>query len=345
MSRAALCLAVVVLVSTAAIGDETQDFVYLGTKPIFLRFHLKVDGREVQTPFAGWLRQVFDRCDADHDGLLDAAEQMKLPAAEKFRSAESIPKIRGMWKPDVNSDGKVAFEELVAAVEAGVGPALSVRMTSDQTTPEPQYGNSTDAGNAEVIFKQLDVDHDQQLSAGEIQDALAVLRKLDRDDDDSFSQQELVSINPYGQFRQSRTQNGWVMVRNTPPFLHLKAGQVSTKSVRQLFNQYDKQSTDLQLTQSEFPLGEGQFLAYDANKDSHLDFDEVLLLLQQATPQIECTFHVPDKWERNPAIQVECHDASLKEGIRTSPSGEVTLNLGSAQIELSLPAAGTSTLR
>lgn len=339
MTRA---LVILLVLASLASAQDAQDFVYLGPEPVFLRVRVLVDGKDYHEPFRAWVRGIFDKIDADHDGRLSTEEAAKLPDDQSLRSAESNPVVRAKGNRDQNGDGWLDFEELVQAVATGAGPAMQVRLLSQMLPNNRQsvsYGQPLQ--DVQRIFKQLDTDKDRRLVDSELRAAQAVLQKLDRDDDDSVSQQEIASANPYAMYYGQ--QDPAYSPRPQLPFLELTWADVSAKSVRRFFQHYDKSTettaADLVLSRTELPLSESVFQSHDANKDAVLDFDEVLALLKQSAPQVEFTLHVSDQWQRTPVIDVVCHDARMKDRVRRSLSGEVTLDLGLAQMELAVPAS------
>lgn len=336
-------IAVVLVLASTALADETQDFVYLGAQPVFLRLRVLVDGKDHRTPFTTWLRGVFDRADADKDGRLSRDESKAVLEIAEFRSAESSPAGRRDWKQDPDGNGFIEFEEMVSAVENGAGPALQVRMTP---TPDAnaRFRGQQQTEDPQRIFKHVDADKDSRLSDLEIESALSALRKFDRDDDETVSAAEISSANPYAMYFAPQ-----VSTTTAPaaiPLLELNAAELSGRAIRQFFQRYDLQDangvSDLVLAPEELPISDAVFKAHDANGDGRLDFDEVPVLLKQMEPQVEFTLHISVQWERTPAIDFVCHDDRWKDRVRRSYTGDVTIDFGDAQLELSVPAAGNS---
>ena len=331
-------VALVLVLASTSVAQDAQDFVHLGTEPVFLRIRVLVDGKDHRTPFTTWLRGVFDRADADKDGRLGGDEIRPVLQIAEFRSAESNPAGRPAWKHDPDGNGFIEFGELVTAVENGAGPALQVRMTG--SAPSGMQLNGQPNQDPQRIFKHLDANKDSRLGADELDLARSALRKFDRDDDDTVSAEEVASSNPYAMYFAPQ-------VRSTGqppslPFLELTSAELSGRAIRRFFQRYDRNdangASDLLLAPEELPIPATVFKTHDANGDGRLDFDEVPVLLKQMEPQVEFTLHVSAEWERTPAVDFVCHDARWKDRLHRSWSGDVTIDFGDAQLELSVPA-------
>ena len=329
------------LSASLAFADDARDFVYLGPEPVFLRIHVRLDGQDYHTPFREWLRREFDKADADNDGyLVDAEAHVLLDVDRDFGSAESIPASRKhpvRHDPDPNGDGRFDFDEFVKVIETSSGPALEVRTTVESAALRFRGGPLLQDGQR--VFRHLDADGDRRLTPLEIRRAPDAFRKLDQDDDDTVSLQEVSSSTAIAVDPPPPTR--YAGHRQQLPLLELDWGHVSEFVERSLstrfIEHYDGNPVpDRVLSPAELRIAPEVFTAHDGNCDGVLDVGEVLTFLKNAAPAFEVTLYVSDKWERTPAIDVVCHDARLKDRVQRAFTGDVMLDLGDLRLELSV---------
>lgn len=330
-------------------AEDAIDLLFLAPdQPLLLRLHLKVDGKSYLAPFDTFVRQQMTALDSNGDGVVAGDERKKLPAKENIASAESSgevvrPNEDGGW--DTNgaeivllTDASITYEELHTYIRRIAGPALAVRIGEASPVGADQGENDPTTGRA--VFKQLDANHDRQLSPDEIRTGMPRLIKLDRDDDGAVSFDE---VNPPNPFYYSPPQPP--LFRPSPPFVVLKAS-VEQKIVRQFVRQYDQsvdgQAHDMRLSRTELRWPEAWFTEADKNADGELDYDDVEALLEHPVPRLECTLYLADSWARDPAIEIDRRDPLLQAEIRRAVGGSVILFFGRAQVEFSVPDGGQS---
>ncbi|HEY7311057.1 MAG TPA: EF-hand domain-containing protein [Gemmataceae bacterium] len=328
----------------AADGRDAQDFVFMGEKgPVLIRFHVRIDGKPLVDVWEDFMGKLFAYLDLDGDGVLSKSEAARVPpipvlfsngggfAAQQPNLVESIDKDR---------DGKITRQELAdwyrrngaASFQFPAnGPRQNqVTLTSFAGQAQPL---SPDALN-EKLFKLLDADKDGKLSREELARAPAVLAKMDLDDDETVSIQEMSGNAP------SSVESNVVFAINqqmqparSDPFVMVVPGQGGKQLARDLLAHYapkGKRSAVRKLTRQALGMEEAAFARLDADEDGTLDTEE-LARFAQREPDLE--FRV--RLGKNAGVElVSGKDRPSAKGVRPSSSGTLLWELDSTQIEL-----------
>jgi Ca2+-binding EF-hand superfamily protein len=195
MSRLA-CLGVVVAMAIAlpVRGAEPDAFdltCSAGRRPLLLRLHVRLNDKPLSSAWDDYLTALLAFLDRDGDGVLNEAEARRAPSPDQllhqFENGFSMPPGGAagarFTDMDADRDDKVTAAELAAYYRAaGVGPLRLV------TT---QGRGPTEAALTDALFAHLDQDRDGKLSQKELGAASGLLRKLDGDDDERLSAEEL----------------------------------------------------------------------------------------------------------------------------------------------------------
>jgi Ca2+-binding EF-hand superfamily protein len=171
---------------------STADFVFLGPEqPLIIRLHVRNNRQPVEEEWNQFVDRVFQYLDVNGDGVLDEREANRTPLAQTLFSdlaalirnqRGAIPASSLMSALDTNRDGKVTRAELAAYYRGnGAGPI--------QLATGPS--SNADALDA-VLFQLLDTDRDGKLSREELSAAPAVLARLDANDDEMISLDEIL---------------------------------------------------------------------------------------------------------------------------------------------------------
>jgi Ca2+-binding EF-hand superfamily protein len=308
MSRPVVCAAVVLLgCCPATLSAEPapappadfRDYVGLAsTRPVLLRVHVQVGGRPCPAVWEEFAKKLFARLDRDGDGVLSKAEVEGAPnelyLEFQFQGAIGLP-IQGpttleLADVDADKDGKVTLAELADYYRrAGLGPVRSVLMPSTAIpSVEVTAEEVTDA-----LFDRLDTDKDGKLSAKELENAVALLRPLDENEDEMLTPVELANgranrtVVPPALDLAARVKG---TRRESHPLIAVEPGEPAGGVARQVIAHYDRDS-DGALNREESGLDADTFAALDANRDGRLDTEEFAGFLRGAAG-IELTARV-----------------------------------------------------
>jgi Ca2+-binding EF-hand superfamily protein len=279
--------------------DDYQDLVYLGeSRPVVMRLHAQLNGKPFSAVWQDWVKKLFQHFDRDGDGVLSPAEAVRAPKAEFLRQQlqgdASAPDEANVGRlseygPDVK-DGPLTLAQFTAYYRrAGFGPLRVV------LAPEQEAGEAL----TEVLFRHLDGDKDGKLSREELAAAATVLQKLDYDDDEMISVEELAPSNaPAGPRRAPRPGRGREVRSGEASFLAVAPGASPLELTRALLERYDR-DRNRRLTRAEIGLDAASFKQLDADGNGELDADELAKFLRRA-PDFEVLVRLRPPAPRRP---------------------------------------------
>jgi Ca2+-binding EF-hand superfamily protein len=355
------CLAVIVLLAVIAPANaaeapkaDQQDLIYLGPGgPLRFRFHIQCDDKPVSERWEAYGDRLFKHFDADGNGSLDAKEFSRL-AAFPFGSRSGAiftvldidldgqidPSARSGFsfeEADTDKDGKVSRAELRAyLIQKGLGP-VSVTVTP----ADPVTQQLTDA-----LFKHLDTDKDGKLSKAELESAAEVLSKLDVDEDEIVTRNELLEQQP------ARNQLAPQVVadvddedaRNAEApsdFLIAAPGEAPDALAKRLIAHLSKNKKKgaQSLTRAESGFDEKTFAALDKDGNGKLDAAELVAWLQQP-PAVEFRAEFSGKKGSSggtisASITAEAQANELPGGVPKQADGSLRLTPAGATISVS----------
>ena len=200
-------------------------------------------------------------------------------------------------------------------------------------------GAATDA----PLFDRLDANGDKKLSKDELSKALEVLRKLDRDDDETISAIELQAVPNQAVLPNPRAMNNNAAPAANP-FVSLSGGESIQKLIRRVIDKYDSADAaksgvpgttvkNQKLSPTELGLKEEAFKQYDVDGDGQLDFDELRQFVASPDPNFELTIDVSKG-------TVKATGPRAGE-VRVTPDGAAHLHIGAVQISLSATPEST----
>jgi Ca2+-binding EF-hand superfamily protein len=176
-------------------GPDAQDVLLLtSTRPILLRLHVHLDGKPFTAAWERYLDKLFADLDRDGDGFLSKAEAARAPTSEFLQSflqgslnleaaAEKIP----FEKVDNDGDGRVSRREFAAYYRrCGFDRSRVVLL--------PDRGDA--AALTDALFHVLDTDRDGKLSLDELKASSATLRRVDLNEDEWITPDELLPHRP-----------------------------------------------------------------------------------------------------------------------------------------------------
>jgi Ca2+-binding EF-hand superfamily protein len=358
MKRLALLLAATAALASglAAADDrpapapEVQDLVFLGeARPVHVRLHLFSDGKPFPAVWDEFMRGLFEYLDRNGDGVLTRDEAERAPRAQNLKAALAGNFMTGgpgstatMAQLDANRDGKVTQEELTAYYRRFALTAFQVNYTR-------VYGGGENP-LTEALFRHLDTNKDGVLSREEVQAAAAALAKLDLDDDECISPNELVPnlSAPQRQVGMMGADGSVHYLPREAPFALVDPADPPRRLADQILARYDR-NKDQHLSREEIGLDKAAFDQLDANKDGRLDATELAKYLTRP-PDLELRVQLvkapaaaPAKPGRKPqpggpGVPIDLDPSRgagqpLASAVRKGETGGLVLDLGDSQVE------------
>jgi Ca2+-binding EF-hand superfamily protein len=321
----------------AADSRDVQDFVLLAEqRPVLVRLHVFLDGKPFRDVWDEFVERMFKSLDRDGDGVLNADEALHTPPAavlfgNGFFNGISYPSMDAL---DADRDGKLTLDELKAYYRKnGVAPfqfqvhqdpaPLPFPANLRQPPPPP-----SSAAVTEALFSVLDANHDGKLSRDELAAAPAVLLRLDQNDDEMVSVQEIMTG---ADLRHAPARETKRLSDLAPVFL-VHSSEPDGDLARQLLSRYCKGKAEGKtLSRQEIGLDEATFKQLDANGDGTLEADELSRFARRA-PDLEMTFRLGSNGFREKPAEV--HGPSpLAAKLHPLRLGTV-LDLGSTRFDL-----------
>jgi Ca2+-binding EF-hand superfamily protein len=257
--------------------NDVQDLAFFSTtRPLLVRLHVQIDGRPFQVVWDDYLGKLFNHLDANNDGVLSKEEAGRAPRGGDLGNLLGLQfiftgqpiNLARLEDMDANKDGKVSKEEFLAYYRRNGAPAMRLI-------------NSGSRGNSEALtaalFKHLDLNKDGKLSRDELAQAPTSLAKLDQDEDEMITMEELAP-NRFGQryFVEEEIAYGGgrpAMAAGSVVQL-INPGEPRQALVQELIKRYDKDKNG-KLSRAEVGLDQYTFDALDANHDGQLDATEL----------------------------------------------------------------------
>lgn len=272
-----------------AIEGDKLEVVYVGEgRPVFMRFQVSLHGKTARKVWQERIGELFDYLDRDKDQKLSTQETANVPAPlsllqfiqGNFQSPRAMmadPR-RGPETAVSLVGGKVTSQGLGSFFRvSGLEPFLSYsRQTADRSKDE------TDA-----LFALLDRNKDGKLTKDEIDAAGQTLAKLDTDDNEILSPEELFGPKP-ATIQPGRMQYQAEAPAASSGLLILDAEDAPSRLMYSLLSHYDKDS-DQKLSKQELLLPAGLFEKLDTDKDGFLDSNELPALYEKRVVEVDFT--------------------------------------------------------
>lgn len=256
------------------VHSTLEVFVLTSTRPLHLRITAGYNGQTLDTAWRQRMKKLFDFCDRDNDGTLSEKELLltftdqglvQLLANGFYQiGIGSRPQLRDI---DQDGDGKVAFEEFLAAYP---------RSAAQMLRPQPALPDSINhTAVTQALFQLIDTNNDGRLTPEEVQNVEKLLFSRDKDEDECLTVQELLPslFDPvYGQPIGRRTPAAPDPTKQT--VLVFEANQVPDTLTMHILQRYDRNG-DLELTRAESGWDEATFQQLDSDTNGRLDAQEL----------------------------------------------------------------------
>ncbi len=280
----------------ATLASDVQALVYLAPdRPVLLRLHVLIDGEPYTAAWDAFVKKMFEYLDVNGDGSLTKEEAARLVRVDTLRihlqgAIGVLDRQNGVpfAELDTDKDGKISLDELKGYYRRQNFNAFQTRTGSAQG----RSGQLTEA-----LFKNLNKAGDGKLTRAELAKATEVLHRLDLDEDEMITGDELApnTSNPYGMFVFRGNQNE--PLPRTSPFQIINSGGNTNAAlapiVKALLDKYDKDHNG-KMSRAESGFDEATFTRLDTNKDGQLDGTELMAWLSGAS-DLELTIRLGDK--------------------------------------------------
>ncbi len=333
-----------VLVQAADVpATEAHQVLYLADAGVVvLRLSVVIEGTSPKQYHEKFVDSLLKALDKNGDGVVTVDEARgRIPTpreAQQLQLGTGTEPVAMDMSPESNpKDGKITRGELLAYFKRlGLSP-FSVQFQPRQAQANPNTGAMANVATDTPLFDRLDTNSDKKLSKEELAKALDVLRKLDRDDDETISAVELQSVPTQAVPQNPRTANNNAAAAANP-FVSLSGGESIQKLIRRVIDKYDSADAaksgvsgttvkNQKLSPQELGLPEAAFKNYDVDGDGQLDFDELRSFVTSTEPTFELTIDV--------SKGVVTATGSRAGDVLTTPDGAAHLHIGAVQISLS----------
>jgi Ca2+-binding EF-hand superfamily protein len=373
---AMLCLALAPAFSRSAelpalAAADYQDVIFVSAGgPVRLRFHLPQEGKTVTQQWQGFTDQVFDYADRNGDGKLDKGEVQFL---SMLMSSNSMSGSYGIADLDVDGLSDVVIASSSGSVGMSVPPNLDFAtldadkngfVSREEFTKSlarsgsgpirvvlSQGSGMTDQLTA-ALFAQLDKNKDGKLSKEELDGALDILMKLDQDDDDIITSNELLqrgrrNTGVYAPAIAFAPGGGPARTPSTPnaEFFTIRRDASLAETVKELLAQLDKDKNG-KLSAPELKMSAEGFAKLDKNGDGQLDsaeienwlkspVDVVVTIPLGGTPNGMEMEMMKRKGRKDQVLEMKAAKGPFETAIRTGKNGIPELVLADAVLTLS----------
>ncbi len=269
--------------SSSGDDGDIQDIVYLGSKhPVFLRVHLRIDGKGFRTLRRERAARLFKELDQDGNGHLDIEEAKHVPPPNQISRNSSNSRFFAGSIDISPSDQKISQEELARYVAIVSGHPFRIQFSL--SSGEQSTG----------LFTKLDIDGDMSLSQDELERASDTLRKVDLDDDGAISRLELQPLPNAGPANvpAAETDNS-----DKPRHFHAITPYVLPKRVAEtIIKTYADQEHDSaspRMSHQQLGVSRQAVAKFDSDGDRLLNRQELIQFLRAPAPHVEVQIRLP----------------------------------------------------
>jgi Ca2+-binding EF-hand superfamily protein len=183
------------------IEDDTQKIAFLtDAGPLLIELHVRIDGKPLAGVHRQFMDRLFDHLDRNRDGVLSREEAAAAPPASALSTSLGLLGFRRGFPGNpqalrLGRDGKVTRQEMAAYYRrTGLAPfQINGQVPQPPRVRRALIDNQLTAEQlTNRLFKLLDTDGDGKLSRKELEAAPAILGKLDIDEDEMITPDELM---------------------------------------------------------------------------------------------------------------------------------------------------------
>ncbi|HTI50301.1 MAG TPA: hypothetical protein VL475_05100 [Planctomycetaceae bacterium] len=264
-----------VLADAPSADRDTHDLVLLAPNgPVFLRLQIQVDGASLKSVRRGYAEQLLKQYDENANGVLDKDEATKMPPLLNSAGMREIQSVSESWVAVDRdpADDQVTIAELADWIDRVLG------------TPFALAARPLRATQSIDIFSRLDLDSNGRLSPDELRQAERTLRKLDLDEDETFTFDELspVPLPPGARPAGDRDDSN-----SDQPFLLLDSNEAISSAARQFVRRYGGPSESDSIAGRTLAMGADDLARCDSDGDGRISIAELEQLLKTPPPHIE----------------------------------------------------------
>jgi Ca2+-binding EF-hand superfamily protein len=291
---------------------------------------------------------TFKYADTNGDGVLSKEEADGAPDPASLSAFAVLGGFGGMpggnrATMDANKDGKVTRQEFADYFRLNGMPAFQLQVGQQKQGPRMgvpfmKKAPTTDELNA-ALMQLLDTNRDGKLSRAELTAAPARFRKLDHDEDEVISHQELVpdftplSIN-FGGAAYAGPGKGKPEVDNSPVFFAPKSPSAGRELARRLLTRYG--GTKKALTRADIGLSAEEFARLDHDGNGELDAEELARFLPR-TPDLNAVIRIGERGPNEPVLSQAAGQARPAEGLTVRVAqGTAVLSFGKERLAVSV---------
>jgi Ca2+-binding EF-hand superfamily protein len=323
-------------------SNDADDLLFLADHGLAaIRLQIDIEGLSPRQWSRELLKSICTEADRDGDGLLTAEEYDAGVAGHPFlqeRQTQLMQPNSPPARPDFGSRGTLSTDAAASFLLRNVARPLRLEFAASQLRRISGTGELLDRPLADTqLFERLDADGNRKLTPRELERASTVLAKLDFDEDETISLDELrmqPSANPSlpAANRPARRGDGHLVL--------LTPDRIDAPFVRRVLSLYDGEAKgsarDLRLDRREVALPDDLFAQADADEDGYWDFDELWRFLERPAPLVQIAVRIT---VNSPFVVAECSSRDERAArLLEQSDAAVTMQVHQTRLQFLLPS-------